>query len=60
MEFFNTYHIKEETIYARLGKKTITFDCICVQNIQQRLKKKNKVNKQIVIIVLQCIALLGA
>jgi hypothetical protein len=39
VEFFNTYQIKEETIYARLVENTISFDCRCGQNLQQRLKK---------------------
>jgi hypothetical protein len=52
VEFFNTYQIKGETIYARMGEKTIAkykhliVDVFKISN--KGWKEQKQVNKQII------------
>ncbi len=62
-EFLNIYHIKRETIYARLGEKGVAIDKHLITNVfkffNNGWKEQKQVDKQTIKAMFQCIALLG-
>jgi hypothetical protein len=61
VEFFNTYHSRRKTIYAKMGEKTIVVNKHLIVNVSKisnkGWKKRKQAYKQIVEAMFQHIAL---